>query len=199
MPEYCESTVKEEELDEQLFDDHAVIPSISYEPAPPEDMGFFVSGYKKLENREQRKKEVEQAIEEIAPTPPEKEVEGQREEEKKDEDLECELQLSPMDVDKVLANQVESTKDSSLAALRAACSFLGISGSGPKLKVYSKKMLNAKSLVSEAQAQETREALGQSVAKMPDEATQARRRLTHMPYVNWCKECVESVQIAVRE
>ena len=104
-----------------------------------------------------------------------------------------------MDVDKVLANQVESTKDSSLAALRAACSFLGISGSGPKLKVYSKKMLNAKSLVSEAQAQETREALGQSVAKMPDEATQARRRLTHMPYANWCKECVESVQIAVRE
>ena len=71
MPEYCESTVKEEELDEQLFDDHAVIPSISYEPAPPEDMGFFVSGYKKLENREQRKKEVEQAIEKITPTPPE--------------------------------------------------------------------------------------------------------------------------------
>ena len=51
--------------------------------------------------------------------------------------------------------------------------------------------LNAKSLVSEAKAQETREALGQSVAKMPDEATQARHRLTHMPYANWCKERVE--------
>ena len=52
-------------------------------------------------------------------------------------------------------------------------------------------LLNAKSLVSEAKAQETREALGQSVAKMPDEATQARHRLTHMPYANWCKECIE--------
>ena len=54
MPEYCES--------EQFFGGDAVIPSItifsydSYEPAPPEDMGFFAPGYKKLENREERKK-----------------------------------------------------------------------------------------------------------------------------------------------
>ena len=59
-----------------------IIPSItifSYEPAPPEDMGFFAPGYKKLENREQRKKEEQQALEEITPTPQEKEVEGQKE------------------------------------------------------------------------------------------------------------------------
>ena len=55
---------------------------------------------------------MEQAIEEIARTPPEKEVEGQKEDEKKDTDLECELQLSPMDVDKVLVNGVELTQDS---------------------------------------------------------------------------------------
>ena len=70
--------MEKEELDEHLFDDDAVIPSIaitSYEPAPPEDMGFFAPGYKKLENKEQRKKEVEQAM---------------VEEEKKDDDLECE-------------------------------------------------------------------------------------------------------------
>ena len=85
-----------------------------------------------------------------------------------------------MDVDKVLANGVELAKESSLATLRAACSVLGISGSGAKLKVYTKvlnhnkkmELLNAKSLVSEAKAQETREALGQSVATIPDEATQ---------------------------
>ena len=175
-PEYCESMMKKEELDEQFFDDDAVIPSIaifSYEPAPPEDMGFFAPGYKKLENREQRKKEAEQAIEEITRPPPEKEVECPRDEGKKDEDLECQSQLSPADVDKVLLNGVELTKDSSLAALRAACSVLGISGSGSKLKVYAKilnhnkkmEMLNAKSLASKAKAQETREALGQSVAK----------------------------------
>ena len=79
---------------------------------------------------------------------------------------------------------MELTKDASLATLRAACSFLGISGSGSKLKVSTKilncnkKMepLHAKSLASEAKAQETRVALGQSVAKMPGEATQARHR-----------------------
>ena len=156
-------------------------------------MGFFAPGYKKLENREERKKEVEQAIEKITPTPPEKEVEDKRE-----EDLECELQLSPMDVDKVLVNGVELIQNSS-AALRAACSFLDISGSGSKVKVYAKvlnhnkrmELLNAKSLVSEAQAQETREALGQSVAKVPDEAAQARRRLMSLPYANGCNECIE--------
>ena len=75
-------------------------------------MGFFAPGYKKLENREQRKKEVQEVLEEITPTRQEKEVEGQREEEKKDEDLECELQLSHMDVDKVLVNGIELTKGS---------------------------------------------------------------------------------------
>ena len=44
------------------------------------------------------------------PTPQEKEVEGQKEDEQKEDDLECELQLSPMDVDKVLVNGIELTK-----------------------------------------------------------------------------------------
>ena len=62
MPEYCESMTKKEELDEQIFDDNTVIPSVtifSYEPAPPEDMGFFAPGYKNLENRDERKTEVD--------------------------------------------------------------------------------------------------------------------------------------------
>ena len=66
---------------------------------------------------------MEQAIKEITPTPPEKEIEGQKEGEKNDEEFECELQLSLMGVDKVLANGLELTKDSSLATLRAAYSF----------------------------------------------------------------------------
>ena len=75
--------MKKEELDERFFHDGAVIPSpaiFSYEPAPPEDTGFFAPGYKKPENREGRKKEVEQAIEEITTTPPDKEVESRRSE-----------------------------------------------------------------------------------------------------------------------
>ena len=83
-------------------------------------MGFFAPGYKKLENIDERKKEVEKAIEEIIPTP-EKEVEDRKEEEKREEDLECEVQWSPKDVDKVLVNGVELTKGSTLATWRAAC------------------------------------------------------------------------------
>ena len=62
VPEYCESTLKKEELAEQFFDDDTIIPSIaifSFESTPPEDMGFFAPGYKKLESREQRKKKKE--------------------------------------------------------------------------------------------------------------------------------------------
>ena len=39
MPEFCESVMEKEELDDQFFDHNAVIPSItifSYEPVPPE-------------------------------------------------------------------------------------------------------------------------------------------------------------------
>ena len=83
-------------------------------PPQPSAMGFFAPGYEKLEDRDERKKDVKQAVEEVALTPPEKEVKGQREEDKKDEDLECELHLIPMDVDKVLVNgiELELTKDS---------------------------------------------------------------------------------------
>ena len=46
----CESMMKKDELDEKFFDGDAVVPSItifSYEPAPPEDMGFFAPGNRK--------------------------------------------------------------------------------------------------------------------------------------------------------
>ena len=62
-----------------------------------------------------------------------------------------------------------------MAAFRAACAFLGISGSSSKLKVYTKirndnkkmELVNAKSLVTEAIAQESREALGQRCQMKP--------------------------------
>ena len=94
---------------------------------------------------------MQQALEEITQ---EKEVEGQKKDEKKEDDLECELQMGTMDVDKGLVNGIELTQGSSLATLRAAGSFLNISGSGSKLKVYTKilnrnkqmELLNAKKL-----------------------------------------------------
>ena len=76
---------------------------------------------------------------------------------------------------------MELAKDVSLTTLRATLSFRGISG---KVKVYrtkilnhNKKMelLNAKKLAK--QNLRKKGALGQSVGKMPGEATQARHRL----------------------
>ena len=68
MPEYCESIMKKEKLDKRFFDDDddddAVVPSVaifSYEPAPSEDIGFSAPRYKKLENRDERKKEADWA------------------------------------------------------------------------------------------------------------------------------------------
>ena len=90
---------------------------------------------------------MKKAIEETMPTPAEKAVKDQKEEKKKEEDLECELHLSPMDVDKVLVNGVELTKEFTLATLRAACSFLGNSiatrrwnCSAPKFGKCSKRL-----------------------------------------------------------
>ena len=68
-------------------------------------MGFSAPAYKKLENRDERNKEVEKAIEEITRTPPEKAVEDKERTRTRIEDLECELQSSPMDVEKTLVNQ----------------------------------------------------------------------------------------------
>ena len=112
-----------------MFDDDAVIPLIaifSYEPAPPKDMGSLHQDTRSLrterrerkkerrkEGRKERKKEAQQAIEE--------EVKSQKEDDKKDKTL-----------------NVELAKGSSLATLRAPCSFLVISSSGSKLKVYTK-------------------------------------------------------------
>ena len=54
-------------------------------------MGFSAPGYKELENIDERKKDVEEAIEEITPTPPEKAAKDQKEKDKKEEDFESEL------------------------------------------------------------------------------------------------------------
>ena len=100
-----------DELDEQFFHHDAVVPSItvfSYEPAPPEDMGFFAPGNKELESRDGRKEEVEKATEEITATPPEKEVEDKKEEARR------RPQAQWMYIDKVLVNGVEVTKCSTL-------------------------------------------------------------------------------------
>ena len=65
---------------------------LSYEPAPPEDMGFFVEGYKKLEAKEDRKKVIKEAVtkkavEDVEPSPPIKMREDERKEDEKKEEL----------------------------------------------------------------------------------------------------------------
>ena len=104
--------MKKEELDEQFFDDDAVIPSIaifSYEPAPPEDMGFFAPGIQEAWEQRCEKERSGAGNRWDYPYSTGEGGRRQKEEEKKDETLN-ELQLSPMDVDKVLVNGVELTQ-----------------------------------------------------------------------------------------
>ena len=92
MPEYCDSMMKKDELDWHFTDDDdddddAVIPSIaifSYEPAQPEDIGLFALGYKKLQNKRERKS-WDRHLKRL----------GCRRQERRRQ-----LQMSPMDVDK---------------------------------------------------------------------------------------------------
>lgn len=67
----CESMMKKERLDKPFFEDETVVPSVtvfSYEAATREEIGF-----KKFEAGD-RKKEVAEAKEKIAPKPPEEKM-----------------------------------------------------------------------------------------------------------------------------
>ena len=123
-PKYCESVRKNEELDEQFFDDGAVIPSMAMSQRRQKIWDSLHQDTRslKIETRQRRKWRSNRR--DYPYTQPEKAVEDQKRVRKK-------KIWSVSDVEKVLlVNGVELTKGSTLATLRAACSFLGVSGSG---------------------------------------------------------------------
>ena len=93
-------------------------------------------------------------------------------------------------------NEVHLTPSSPIRSLRAACSYLGISTSGGKVKLFERIL----SFYDEQQlsvAQEVKASLGPSLVpreqRLIDPPTPAERRdheLTHQPYQEWCPACI---------
>ena len=96
----------------------------------------------------------------------------------------------------VTVNEVHLTPNSPIRTLRAACSYLGISTSGGKAKLFDRII----SFYDEQQlslAQEVKASLGPSLApreqRLIEPPTPAERRdheLTHQPYQEWCPACI---------
>ena len=96
----------------------------------------------------------------------------------------------------VTVNEVHLTPSSPIRSLRAACSYLGISTSGGKVKLFERIL----SFYDEQQlsvAQEVKASLGPSLVpreqRLINPPTPAERRdheLTHQPYQEWCPACI---------
>ena len=96
----------------------------------------------------------------------------------------------------VTVNEVHMTPSSPIRSLRAACSYLGISTSGGKVKLFERIL----SFYDEQQlsvAQEVKASLGPSLVpreqRLINPPTPAERRdheLTHQPYQEWCPACI---------
>ena len=106
--------------------------------------------------------------------------------------------LSAFNPDRLLVNEIEISASSSLATLRAACRFHSLSTSGSKLKCY-RRLVNH---LQKAELDAAREAANGpevvlhrepnpvSIAQPPDEETQKKHQLTHVPYAPWCESCI---------
>ena len=103
--------------------------------------------------------------------------------------------------DKTLSTKVEHCgvqveRDSSIAVLRAACSFLQVSQSGSKAKLWSrvvatldKKMILEEKELSELSLKDQPPARPIHSAQPPSEEEIRSHNLTHLPYKDWCPAC----------
>ena len=107
-------------------------------------------------------------------------------------------------VGEVLPHQIEVdgnvlTVASSLATLRAACGFYGVSRSGSKAKCYRRlcqhqktlELLSAQAAIAQTQGVVERHPNAQTLVKPPDPKQQELHELTHTPYEPWCAACLK--------
>lgn len=100
--------------------------------------------------------------------------------------------------DEINVNGSKLKPSSALAALRAACTFYNISSSGSRLRCFQRLAGHQKRLeleivmaaAKDGQREFEREAHAPPTLAPPTEAEQARHRLTHLPYANWCPSCL---------
>ena len=104
----------------------------------------------------------------------------------------------------VLPHQIEVdgnvlTVASSLATLRAACGFYGVSRSGSNATCYRRlsqhqktlELLSAQAAIAQTQGVVERHPNAQTLVKPPDPKQQELHELTHTPYEPWCTTCLK--------
>ena len=110
---------------------------------------------------------------------------------------EGQIVVHPSAEDEIDINGTKLRATSAPSALRAACGFYNLSTSGSKQKCFQRILDHQKKLeltmvmaaAKDAQQQMERQPRAPPTAEPPDEAEQARHRLTHIPYANWCTSC----------
>ena len=106
--------------------------------------------------------------------------------------------IAPERGDHLLVNGAEIFSNTALATMREACSFFDLSTSGSKERCFKRLLEHQKKVelqlilgaAREAQAAEERQPRPQHLAERPDEETQMRHNLCHLPYADWCPSCV---------
>ena len=100
--------------------------------------------------------------------------------------------------DEITVNGTKLKPTSTLAALRAGCAFYNLSSSGSKVKCFQRIAEHQKRLelemvmaaAKDSQKELEREPHAPPTAEPPSELEQAKHRLTHLPYSNWCPSCL---------
>ena len=113
-------------------------------------------------------------------------------------DIPDRILVEPTPDDKIVVAGVELTSSSTLAVLKQALKHYSLSTTGSKAKCFSRLVNHQKKLEweiihSAAKATETdlrREPHPQTLAVLPDQQTQDRHALTHVPFEPWCESCV---------
>ena len=104
----------------------------------------------------------------------------------------------PIDPNEVYVDGVLINHDSSLAAMRAACRFLGLAATGNRAQCFKRickhlkerDLIDADAVRHRLQSDAERRPNMQSVPASPTDAERLEHNLTHWPFKPWCPLCV---------
>eukprot|EP00439_Symbiodinium_sp_Y106_P071004 s3839_g12.t1 len=201
---YYSEDLGSEEVYIDLAKEHSVIITIlerksvgldeygDYErPVKPSEEPSAGSAEKK-KTVEEMEEENRQAMEELFPSQPPKEGEGEW------KIIEEKLpSLGERMEEAMVVAGVELTPDSTLKKLRTACEFLKIGKTGSKAQVWQRlkqavsanKMKELVEISKGLEVEFSREPKGEKRPEEPTEEERRKHELTHLPKADWCESC----------
>ena len=179
-----------------------IITVITTHEKAPHVMGFRLMDDDEVPQPAVELEQARHAAGDIAPMAPEDEVVGVDIGDDMQQDagqaIEGQLVYAPDRGDHLTVNGTELFPHTALATLREACGFYNLSQSGGKercfkrLWEYQKKLelQTALAAARETEAEQMRQPNPQKLAEAPDERAQQLHMLTHLPFQDWCPQCV---------